>query len=66
MVGDAVSPPPPFRFSVAFAVEGVDDPEEAAAGFGAFGCCGVPFVLSGDDAGEDVDGALCGIVAGGI
>jgi hypothetical protein len=67
VVGDAVSPPPPLRFNVACAVEGVDDPEgPAAAGFGAFDCCGVPFDLSGDDAGEDVEGALCGIVAGGI
>jgi hypothetical protein len=66
-VGDAVSPPPPLRFSVAFAIEGVDDPAGAeAAGLGAFACCGVPFGLSGDDAGEDVDGALCGIVAGGM
>jgi hypothetical protein len=66
-VGDAVSPLPPLRFSVAFAIEGVDDPAGAgAAGLGAFACCGVPFGLSGDDAGEDVDGALCGIVAGGM
>jgi hypothetical protein len=62
-----VSPPPPLRFNVAFAIEGVDDPAEGgAAGFGAFACCGVPFALSGEDAGEDVDGALCGSVAGGI
>lgn len=67
VVGDAVSPPPPLRFNVAFANEGVDDPAEAGAvGLGAFVCCGVPFALSGEDAGEDVDGALCGIVAGGI
>ena len=65
-VGDDVSPPP-FRFSVAFAVEGVDDPAEAGAvGLGAFACCGVFFALSGDDPGEDVDGVVCGIVAGGI
>jgi hypothetical protein len=71
VVGDAVSPPAPaptpLRFNVAFAIEGVDDPAEAAVvGLGAFVCCGVPFVLSGEDAGEDVDGALCGIVAGVI
>ena len=69
VVGDAVSPPPPapLRFNVAFAMEGVDDPAEAAAvGLGAFVCCGVPFVLSGEDAGDDVDGAFCGIVAGVI
>ena len=59
--------PPPLRFNVAFAIEGVDDPAEGGAvGFGAFACCGVPFALSGEDPGEDVDGALCGIVAGGI
>jgi len=67
VVGDAVSPPPPLRFSVAFVVEGVDDPAEAeAVGLGALVCCGVPFPLSGDDPGEDVDGAFCGMVAGGI
>jgi hypothetical protein len=56
-----------LRFNVAFAIEGVDDPAEAGAvELGAFACCGVPFALSGEDAGEDVDGALCGIVAGGI
>jgi hypothetical protein len=57
VVGDAVSPP--LRLSVAFCIEGVDDPTEAeAAGLGAFACCGVPFTLSGDDDGEDADGAL--------
>ncbi len=67
VVGDAISPPPPLRFNVAFAVEGVNDPAEAGAvGLGAFACCGVPFALSGEDDGEDVDCALCGIVAGGI
>jgi hypothetical protein len=65
VVGDPVSPPPPLRFSVAFACEGVDVPTEAGAvGLGAWACCGVPFALPGDNAG--VDGALCGIVAGGI
>jgi len=67
VVGDAVSPPPPLRFSAAFVIEGVDDPAGAGAvGLGAFVCCGVPFPLSGDDPGEDVDGALCGMVAGAI
>ena len=66
VVGDVVSPPP-LRFNCAFINEGVDDPAEGGAvGLGAFACCGVPFPLSGDDAGEPVDGALCGIVAGGI
>jgi hypothetical protein len=56
-----------LRFSVAFAIEGVDDPAGAeAAGLGAFACCGVPFPLSGDDDGEAVDGVFCGIAAGGI
>lgn len=31
VVGDAVSPPPPLRFNVAFAIEGVDDPAEGGA-----------------------------------
>ena len=67
VVGDAVLPPPPLRFNVAFTIEGVDDPTEAGAvGLGAFVCCGVPFALLGEDAGEDFDGELCGIVAGGI
>jgi len=66
VVGDEVSPAP-LRFSCAFTIEGVDDPaERGASGLGAFACCGVPFPLSGDDAGEPVDGALCGIVAGVI
>lgn len=65
VVGDVVSPPP-LRFSCALAIEGVDDPAEGAIGLGAFACCGVPLPLSGDDAGEPVDGARCGIVAGGI
>ena len=65
VVGDAVSPAP-LRFSVAFAIEGVDDPTGAeAAGLGAFACCGVPFPLSGDDDGEAVDDVFCGIAAGG-
>ncbi len=58
---------PPLRFSCACTIEGVDDPADCGAtGLGAFACCGVPFPLSGDDAGEAVDCALCGIVAGGI
>ena len=65
VVGDAVSPAP-LRFSVAFAIEGVDDPAGAeAAGLGAFAYYGIPFPLSGDDDGEAVDGVFCGIVAGG-
>jgi hypothetical protein len=65
VVGDAVSPPP-LRFSVAFGIEGVDDPAEAeVAGLGACACCGVPFALSSDDDGEDVDSAFCEIAAGG-
>jgi hypothetical protein len=56
-----------LRFSDAFDNEGVDDPGGAeAVGLGAFACCGVPFALSEEDDGEDVDGALCGIVAGAI
>ena len=65
VVGEFVSPP--FRFSCAFCIDGVDDPAGADAfGLGAFVCCGVPFALSGDDDGEDADGAPCGIVAGVI
>lgn len=65
VVGEFVSPP--FRFSCACCIEGVDDPAGADAfGLGAFVCCGVPFALSGDDDGEDADGAPCGIVAGVI
>jgi hypothetical protein len=65
VVGEFVSPP--FRFSCAFCIEGVDDPAGADAfGLGAFVCCGVPFALSGDNDGEDADGAPCGIVAGVI
>src|SRR6267378_2990483 len=66
VVGEVIMSPP-LRFSCACTIEGVDDPADCGAtGLGAFACCGVPFPLSGDDAGEAVDCALCGIVAGGI